>query len=308
VEAGANVNQKTNYGWTALLTATNNKNYVIGKYLLEHGADPNIANNGGWHPLYLATDNRSIEGGDYPVRAPDLDHLEFIKALIAHGADVNARVCGTKSTATVCAGDSTDTRTIFTNQWLYEDGATAFVRAAQSGDIEEMKLLIEHGADPKIATAHNVTALAVAAGIGWVEGITFEWSKKETLEAVNLCLKLGIDANAVDSDGRTALHGAAHKGDVEVIKALVEHGAKLDTKDFGSRDTTNPNQVKYGYHWQPVEYAEGVVRVGVQSSIAHPEAADVLRKYMKEQGLPIPPTVTESVCIVEVCKGEQASN
>jgi ankyrin repeat protein len=236
-----------------------------------------------------------------------MDHLEFIKALIAHGADVNARVCGTKSTATVCAGDSTDTRTIFTNQWLYEDGATAFVRAAQSGDIEEMKFLLDHGADPKIATAHNVTALAVASGIGWVEGITFEWSKKETLEAVNLCLKLGIDANAVDSDGRTALHGAAHKGDVEVIKALVEHGAKLDTKDFGSRDTTNPNQVKYGYHWQPVEYAEGVVRVGVQSSISHPEAADLLRKYMKEQGLPIPPTVTESVCIVDVCKGEQAS-
>ena len=304
VEAGANVNQKTNYGWTALLTAANNKNYVIGKYLLEHGADPNIGNNGGWRPLYLATDNRNIEGGDYPVRPADMDHLEFIKQLIAHGADVNARVCGVKSTPTVCAGDSTDTRTIFTNQWLYEDGATAFVRAAQSGDIELMKLLLEHGADAKIATSHNVTALAVASGIGWVEGITFEWSKKETLEAVNLCLKLGIDVNAVDSDGRTALHGAAHKGDVDVIKTLVEHGAKLDAKDFGSRDTTNPNQQKYGYKWQPVEYADGIVRVGVQSSIAHPEAAALLRKYMKDQGLPVPETATTSICIVEVCKGD----
>jgi uncharacterized protein len=307
LEGGADVNQTTNYGWTALLTATQNKNYQIGKYLLEHGANPNIANNGGWRPLYLATDNRNIEGGDYPVRPADMDHLEFIKLLIAHGADVNARVCGSKSTATVCAGDSTETRTIFTNQWLYEDGATPFVRAAQSGDVTLMKYLLEHGADPKIATAHNVTALATASGIGWVEGITFEWSKKETLEAVQMCLDLGLDVNAADSDGRTALHGAAHKGDVPVIQALIDHGAKLDVRDFGSRDTTNPNQKKYGYKWMPVEYADGVVRVGVQSSIAHPEAAALLRKAMKAQGLPVPPPVTTSVCIVDVCKGDEVA-
>jgi len=304
VEAGADVNQQTNYGWTALLTATQNKNYQIGKYLLEHGANPNLANNGGWRPLYLATDNRNIEGGDYPIRPADMDHFEFIKLLVAHGADVNARVCGSKSTPTVCSGDSTETRTIFTNQWLYEDGATAFVRAAQSGDVTLMKFLLEHGADPKIATAHNVTALATASGIGWVEGITFEWSKKETLEAVKMCLDLGLDVNAVDSDGRTALHGAAHKGDVPVIQALIDKGAKLDAKDFGSRDTTNPNQKKYGYKWMPVEYADGVVRVGVQSSIAHPEAAALLRKAMKDQGLPVPPPVTTSVCIVDVCQAE----
>ncbi|HWF06887.1 MAG TPA: ankyrin repeat domain-containing protein [Bryobacteraceae bacterium] len=304
VEAGADVNQASNYGWTPLLTATQNKNYLIGKYLLEHGADPNIANYGGWRPLYLATDNRNIEGGDYPIRPADMDHLDFIKLLIDKGADVNGRNCGKKSTATVCAGDSTETRTIFTNQWLYEDGATAFVRAAQSGDVTLMKLLLAHGADPKIATAHNVTALATASGIGWVEGITFQWSEAENLEAVKLCLDLGIDANAVDSDGRTALHGAAHKGSVKAIQALVDHGARMDVRDFGSRDTTNPNQKKYGYKWLPVEYADGVVRVGVQSSIAHPEAAALLRKLMKEKGIEVPPTATTSVCIVDVCKGE----
>lgn len=304
VEAGADVNQVTKYGWTPLLTATQNKNYLIGKYLLEHGADPNIANNGGWRPLYIATDNRNIEGGDYPVRPADMDHLDFIKLLIDKGADVNARVCGTKSTATVCAGDSTETRTIFTNQWLYEDGATPFIRAAQSGDVTLMKLLLEHGANPKIATAHNVTALATASGIGWVEGITFQWSEAQDLEAVKMCLDLGIDVNAVDSDGRTALHGAAHKGSVPVIQALVDHGAKMDTRDFGSRDTTNPNQKNYGYKWLPVEYADGVVRVGVQSSIAHPEAAALLRKLMKEHGLAVPAVATTSVCIVDVCKGE----
>jgi len=306
VEAGANVNQTTNYGWTALLTATQNKNYKIGKYLLDHGADPNLANHGGWRPLYLATDNRNIEGGDYPVRPADMDHLEYIRLLLDKGADVNARVCGVKSTPTVCSGDSTETRTIFTNQWLYEDGATAFVRAAQSGDVVLMKLLLSRGADPKIPTAHNVTALATASGIGWVEGITFEWSEAENMEAVKLCLDLGIDVNAVDSDGRTALHGAAHKGRVPVLQALVDHGAKLDAHDYGSRDTTNPNQKKYGYTWQPVEYADGVVRVGVQSSIAHPEAAALLRKLMKDRGLKVPLVANTTICIVDVCKGEDS--
>ena len=77
-----------------LLTATQNRHYKLAAYLLEKGANPNISNNGGWTPLYLATDNRNIEGGDYPVRKPDMDHLDFIKVLIDKGANVNARVCG----------------------------------------------------------------------------------------------------------------------------------------------------------------------------------------------------------------------
>src|SRR4029077_354078 len=85
--AGADVNQVTNYGWSALLVATQNRYYQLGSFLLDKGADPSIANKGGWTPLYLAIDNRNIEGGDYPVRKGDLDHLEFIKNLLDHGAD-----------------------------------------------------------------------------------------------------------------------------------------------------------------------------------------------------------------------------
>ncbi|HSP68955.1 MAG TPA: ankyrin repeat domain-containing protein, partial [Bryobacteraceae bacterium] len=208
--AGADVNQVTHYGWTPLLTATQNRHYKIGEYLLEHGANPNIKNNGGWSPLYLATDNRNIESGDYPVRKPDMDHLEFIKLLLAKNADVNVRVCGTQSTPTTCTGDSTETRTNFTMQWLNEDGATPFLRAAQSSDVELMKLLLAKGADPKIATARNVTALAVAAGIAWVEGVTFETSREQNVETVKMLLDLAIDPNIHDEDGRTSLHGAAH--------------------------------------------------------------------------------------------------
>src|SRR4030095_4766699 len=122
---------------------------------------------------YLATDNRNIEGGDYPVPQPDMDHLELITLLLDRGAAVNARI-----------KDNTLSRTIFTMQWFLEDGATAFLRAAQSSDVALMKLLLARGADPKIATAHNDTALTAAAGIGWVEGVTYEHSAKENVEAV----------------------------------------------------------------------------------------------------------------------------
>jgi len=303
LDAGANVNQRTKYGWTALLTATQNRHYQVGAYLLDHGADPNIPNNGGWTPLYLATDNRNIEAGDYPARTPDMDHLDFIKLLIAHGANVNARICGVKSTPEKCVGDSTETRTNFTMQWLFEDGATPFLRAAQSSDVELMKLLLDHGANPKIFTAHNVTPLAVAAGIGWVEGVTYEWSEKENVEAVKMCLNLGISPNVVDDEGRTALHGAAHKGRTEVIQLLADAGAKLDAHDFGSRDSINGGML--GATWIPLDWARGLVRVGVQSAIPHPAAAELLVKLMKAKGLPIPPPPKSSICLTKGVNGCQ---
>jgi len=306
LDAGADVNQTTRYGWSALLTATQNKHYKLGSMLLDRGANPNIKNNGGWSPIYLATDNRNIEGGDYPVRPADMDHLEFIKKLIAKGADVNIRVCGKASTATQCNGDSTETRTIFTMQWLYEDGATPFWRAAQSSDLALMKLLLEHGADPKLSTAGsrggNVSPLAVAAGIGWVEGVTFEWSEKDNLDAIKMLLDLGLDPNQRDTDGRTALHGAAHKGRNDVIKLLVARGAKLDIKDMGSRDTVNGAML--GVTWMPLHYAQGLVRVGVQSAIAHPETAELIKDMMKQQGLPIPADISSSICLTKVCRGD----
>ena len=301
VAAGADINQTTFYGWSPLLTATQNRHYKLAAWMLDNGADPNLPNKGGWRPLYLATDNRNIEGGDYPVRKPDMDHLDFIKLLIAKGADVNARVCGVQSTAKECKGDTTETRTNFTMQWLYEDGATPFLRAAQSGDVELMKYLLAHGADPGIPTQHNDTALSVASGIGWVEGVTFEWSEADNMEAVKMCLDAGIDVNAADSEGRTALHGAAHKGRTAVIQLLVDHGANLEAHDLGSRDTVNG--AMKGLTWIPLDWSRGLVRVGVQSAIAHPEAEKLLVKLMQEKGLKIPPPPTSSICLTKGIKG-----
>ena len=294
IEAGAPINQVTEYGWTPLLTAVNNRNYLLAKYLLEKGADPNIANKGGWTPLYLATDNRNIEGGDYPVPKPDMDHLEIIKALLEKGADPNKKV-----------KDNTLTRTIFTMQWFFEDGATPFIRAAQSSDTELMKLLLQYKADPQAVTTLGDNALTVSGGIGWVEGVTYERSHKENFEAMKMLLDLGLDPNHANNEGRTALMGAAMKGRPEVIQLLVDRGAKLDARDRGNRDTDKVSSAAAGKTWQAIDYAEGLVRVGVQSAVMRPEAAALIRKLMAERQMPVPPIdrTILSICVVSICQG-----
>ncbi len=291
VQGGADINGKSEYGWTPLLIATHNRYYQIGKYLLEKGADPNRSNEGGWNPLYIATDNRNIEGGDYPTRKPDLEHLEFIKILLDAGADPNLRM-----------RSSTETRTIFTHQWLDEDGATPFLRASQSSDVALMQLFLDRGADPGISTADGVTPLMLASGIAWVEGVTFEWSEEANRQAIEWLLDLGNDPNAQDAvDRRSALMGAAHKGRNYAVKMLVDAGANLEARDIGSRDSMG---ARTGVTWQAIDYAEGLVRIGVQSAVPNPHTAKLIREMMQAKGLEVPPEgrTLESICIVEICK------
>lgn len=290
LEAGADINQQSEYGWTPLLVATQNRYYNLGLYLLDQGADPNIANTGGWNALYLATDNRNIEAGSYPTRKPDMDHLDYIKLLLTRGADPNMRM-----------NSSTETRNVFVQNWLREEGATPFLRAAQSGDIEVMKLLLTYGANPDIYTRDGVTPLMVAAGIGWVGGVTYEWSEEANKDAIQLLLDLGADPNIREhEDGRTALMGAAFKGRNYAVQMLVDAGGDLAVHDIGSRDTLHKLA---GVTWQAVDYADGLVRIGVQSSIVHKETGTLIRKLMLEKGMAIPPEgrSLDSICIVDIC-------
>lgn len=291
--AGADINQTTSGGWSPLLTATNNRNYQFGKYLIQQGADVNIVNGQNFSPLYLAVDNRNIEGGDFPVPKADMDHLEYIKLLLDAGAKVDHRV-----------STNTETRTIFTNHWFFEAGTTPFVRAAQSGDLALMKLLLSYGADPKAKNDYGDTALSAVAGIGWVEGVTYEHSPQESFEVAKMLLDLGLDPNSTNRDLRTPLMGAAHKGRNEVIQLLVDRGAKLDLRDKGSRDTDKGGAVIAGHSWIALDYADGLVRVGVQSANPHPESAKLIRKLMSDRGMFVPPENRDmnSICIVDICQ------
>ncbi len=297
LDAGADVDETTFYGWTPLLTAVNNRNYRLAELLIDRGADVNRANSGGWTPLYLATDNRNIEGGDYPVPKADMDHLALIRRLLDAGADPNMPVT-----------ENTLTRTIFTMQWFYEDGATAFVRASQSSDTELMQLLLDHGADPHVVTANGDNALTAAAGIGWVDGVTYERSPAQNVEAIRMLLDLGLDPNHANNEGRTPLMGAALKGRTGVIELLVDRGARLDTRDRGSRDTHIPGATIAGVTFQAVDYADGLVRVGVQSAVERPEAGALLREMMTARNLPVPDPdrSLQSICVVPLCMGAAA--
>jgi hypothetical protein len=167
-----------------------------------------------------------------------------------------------------------------------------------------MTLLLDSRADPFIATANGDTALTAAGGIGWVEGVTYERSAAENVEALRMLLDLGLDVNAANTEGRTALMGAALKGRNDAVQLLVDRGAKLDAYDGGSRDTDKIGSAAAGHTWQAVDYAEGLVRVGVQSATAYPETATLIRRLMKERGLPVPPENRNilSICVVALCQ------
>jgi hypothetical protein len=87
-----------------------------------------------------------------------------------------------------------------------------------------------------------------------------------------------------------------------VIQTLADHGAKLDIRDLGSRDSRGIN---VGKTWIPLDWARGLVRVGVQSALAQPEAEKLLVKLMTEKGLPIPPPITSSICFTKGFAGCQ---
>src|SRR5262245_29961535 len=119
-----------------------------------------------------------------------------------------------------------------------------------------------------------------------------------------MLLGLGLDPNGANKEGRTSLMGAALKGRNEVVQMLVDRGAKLDTLDGGSRDTDTSVSALSGHRWQAIDYADGLVRTGVQSAVARPETSALLRTLMTGRGLPVPPPnrVIDSICVVSLCQ------
>jgi ankyrin repeat protein len=107
-----------------------------------------------------------------------------------------------------------------------------------------MRLLLEHDADPNIATFAGTTPLMAAAGVNWVVNQTFDAGPEALLAAVELCHELGNDVNAANSMGIRAIHGAANRGSNDVIEYLAANGARLDVADAEGRT--------------PLVWAEGV--------------------------------------------------
>jgi ankyrin repeat protein len=246
LKAGANVNEAMQplklsgkgprRGMSALLLAVENGHFDLALALIDAGADASDQRSG-FTPLHVMTwvrkPARGEDDGDpAPLGSGTLSSAEFIRKLVQRGADVNARLKGGKGGPGLYA----------------RAGATPFLMAAATADAAYMRLLVELGANPRIWNHEQSTPLMVACGLGVGSAAANETAgeEPEVLEAAKLCLELGIDVNAVDDNGETAMHGAAYKNLPKVVQFLADKGAKIEIWN---------RKNKYG--WTPLMIAEG---------------------------------------------------
>jgi uncharacterized protein len=256
LELGADINQTSGNHTSPLLIALLNGQVALATELVERGADPNLADDYRRGPLFAAIELRNFNHEKYPFLYDDgRDPLDLIKTLLAKGANPNQRT------------ETTPVHGLmqFDGSWVNFDGQTPFIRAALSGDIQVMRLLLAHGADPNLATTQGSTALMAASGINWIPAQTFTRSEADYLEAVKLCLERGADVNATNSLKLAAIHGAANRGWVPIIQTLADHGAILDRPDVGGRT--------------PMVFAEGIF-LAIRPPVAKPDAIALLKKLM----------------------------
>ena len=159
--------------------------------------------------------------------------LEFARKLIAHGADLNVRVT-TRPPAGITA--------------LNFIGGTPFLLAARTADAAYMRLLAELGADPHLTNEDRSTALMVAAGLGTSSPGEDPGTEAEVIEAVQVTLDLGLDIDAVDDKGETAMHGAAYKHLPRVVTLLAEAGADIDVWHRKNERGATPLNIAVGMH------------------------------------------------------------
>jgi ankyrin repeat protein len=263
-----------------MVSAIINGHFDVAGALLDKGADPNIADATGRTPLYAAVDFNTIPASNRPapkVVENQMTGLDLITALLDHGANPNARLKKQQPYRTkVDRGNDT----------MLGAGTTPFLRAARAGDAAAMRLLLKRGADPKIATGSDtpqdvsqpvrrnpggINPLMAAAGLGSKEEDTVGRKKTEadSIDAIKVCLEGGVDVNAVDGRGQSALYGAALMGYDDVVKFLLAHGANPALKDqrgFTALDAAEGKAGGFGF--------------GGGSANPHPSTAKILRDAM----------------------------
>ena len=266
VDAGADIERGDANGIRPLLDSILNASVAssgrasehveIARFLVGLGAQVNAADWYGETPLWAAVDLRNLDVTG-PTQDNGIDRAEalaLIRLLLERGADPNAR------TREYLPERNFITR-LGSLSWVDFTGQTPFLRAALAGDTPVMQLLVDHGADPNIATDGGTTPLMAAAGVNWVVNQTFDEGPEALLAAVKLAHALGNDVNAVNSMGLRAIHGAANRGSNAIIEYLVANGAELDVADREGRT--------------PMDWAEGVF-LATHPPVRKPETIAVL--------------------------------
>ena len=289
-------------GYTSpLALAIVNAHFELGALLLARGADPNIADARG-SALHALAWVRRPGSGRPPLPTGSLDSLALGRELLARGADPNARIDWREIPFEVDLGIVKPPPNISVGRnFISFVGATPFYLAAKHADLDLMKLLVDHGADPRRPTDQRVTPLMAAAGLGFWDGESpgplNGTSEEVRLEAVKLTLDLGNDLHAATDfgdtvlegegvelllrhpynllefdaqrdrgdmrwGGSTALHGAAMMGSNVIVQYLVDRGA-----DVGARNAIG---------WTPLMIAEGVFVANTEK--AWPATVALLRE------------------------------
>jgi ankyrin len=271
VAAGAEINARGGDGKDALGLAIFNGGYDVASFLIDNSANVNQADAQRFTPLFWAVDRRNMETAPNFPWVVTTDPLPLIKKLLDAGADVNALVNNTPR-ARMRDGSP---RIVF---------ATALMRAAFSGDIELVKLLLAHDAKPNIISRDNETMLMAACGTGFIPGYSKGRTPAERLEVVKLLIELGQDVNAADDYGITALMVAANIGDVPILQYLIDKGADLGAYDLGKK-----NDGAFGSSIEPlmpIDYAIGVGTFRPNNAIVFNEDAyNLMSRLMKERGI-----------------------
>ena len=266
IEAGAEINAADPNGMTPLLMAITNGQIPVAQLLVDKGADVRAVDWWGRTPLWAAVEIRNLD-----MRSGATDNgidrraaMRLIESILDKGVDVNARV-------KEFPPQRRHLLPLASLEWVDFTGQTAFIRAAQSTDVPLMRLLLSKGADPTITTFNGTTALMAAAGVNWVIGQTYTESPARWLEAVRLCLEVGLDVNAVNEMGLAAVHGAANRGSDDIIELLAQRGARLDVPDKNGRT--------------PFAWAEGVF-LATNSPIARPATMALIKRLLGEKATP----------------------
>lgn len=219
----------------ALLLAAANQHYELALALVDAGADPNSGPQG-FTALHQVSWLRKVGDGERanPDGSGTVSSLEFVKQMVARGANVNARV---------------KRKPAVLGRRFNALGATPFLLAARTADAPLMRLLAQLGANPGLPNDDGTTPLMVAAGVGAGSTAEDPGSEPEMVEAIKVAVELGGDVNAVDKNGDTAMHGVANKmtppgvGGASLVHLLAERGAKVEVWNRPNKAGLTPIQV-----------------------------------------------------------------
>jgi ankyrin repeat protein len=111
----------------------------------------------------------------------------------------------------------------------YEDaaGATPFLLASATADVEMMRLLVAAGADPTQVTDTKTTPVMAASGLNRGIGES-PITEEQALATVKYLIELGADARGATTNGENALFGAGYRGWNTLLALLIEKGADVN--------------------------------------------------------------------------------